>query len=133
MSKTSGLKTSSSPVKNMASLMDVLDSTIVPDVDKYYVFVYKAKTPRIKYDCHPFVVVTGLFRWGFSAYNFHWEESRKKSEGKMAGRGAAAGRARAMFGRDEARENPKRHVPAPTRRSRAFRGENPAHRRRLPC
>ena len=25
----------------------------------------------------------------------------KKSEGKMAGRGAAAGRARAMFGRDE--------------------------------
>ena len=57
----------------------------------------------------------------------------KKSEGKMAGRGAAAGRARAMFGRDEARENPKRHVPAPTRRSRAFRGENPAHRRRLPC
>ena len=76
MSKTSGLKTSSSPVKNMASLMDVLDSTIVPDVDKYYVFVYKAKTPRIKYDCHPFVVVTGLFRCGFSAYNFHWEESR---------------------------------------------------------
>ena len=57
----------------------------------------------------------------------------KKSEGKMAGRGAAAGRARAMFGRDEAQESPKRHVSAPTRRSRAFRGENPAHRRRLPC
>ena len=64
---------------------------------------------------------------------WNFQESRKKSEGKMAGRGAAAGRARAMFGRDEARENPKRHVPAPTRRSRAFRGENPAHRGRLPC
>ena len=79
MSKTSGLKTSSSPVKNMASLMDVLDSTIVPDVDKYYVFVYKAKTRGIMYDAHPFVVVTGVFPWGFSGYNFHWDQPRRYS------------------------------------------------------
>ena len=35
-----------SPTKNMENLMGTLGtSTIVPDVDKYYVFVYKAKTP----------------------------------------------------------------------------------------
>ena len=76
MDRVSDLPVSSSPVKNMYSLMGVLDSTIVPEVDKYYVFVYKAKTPRIRYDQHPFVVVTGIYKWGFTGYNFHWESSR---------------------------------------------------------
>ena len=61
----------------MSELMSSLGTgQLVPEVNKYYVFVYKAKTPGIRYDAHPFVVVTGLFRWGFSAYNFHWEEPR---------------------------------------------------------
>ena len=67
-----------SPQKNMSVLLSNLSpSVIIPDPDKYYVFVYKAKTPRITYDRHPFVVVTGLFKWGFTGFNFHWNESRR--------------------------------------------------------
>ena len=50
---------------------------IVPTPDKYYVFVYKAKTKNIQYDQYPFIVCTSVFPWGFSGYNFHWEESRR--------------------------------------------------------
>ena len=72
-----------SPEKNMQMLLDVLDSTIVPEADKYYVFVYKAKTPRIQYDQHPFVAVTAVYQWGFTGYNFHWEGSRAYTWGEV--------------------------------------------------
>ena len=52
---------------------------IVPTPDKYYVFVYKAKTKNIQYDQYPFIVCTSVFPWGFTGYNFHWEESRRYS------------------------------------------------------
>lgn len=64
-------------VRAMADLLSSLGTgELVPEVNKYYVFVYKAKTPGIKYDAHPFVAVTAIFNWGFTGYNFHWEESR---------------------------------------------------------
>lgn len=66
------------PVSNMKLLLGSLaPSTIVPEVDKYYVFVYKAKTPRIKYDRHPFIVCTSIAKWGFTGYNFHWDDWRR--------------------------------------------------------
>jgi len=66
------------PTKNMSVLLSNLSpSVIVPETDKYYVFVYKAKTPNITYDKYPFVVVTALFKWGFTGFNFHWNESRR--------------------------------------------------------
>ena len=68
--------TGQSPEWVMSRLLEELPSVIVPEVDKYYVFVYKAKTPRIRYDQHPFVLVTGIYKWGFTGYNFHWESSR---------------------------------------------------------
>lgn len=69
-----------SPQKNMQLLLDNLgQGIIIPEVDKYYVFVYNAKTPRIRYDAHPFVYVTAIFNWGFTGYNFHWEGSRSYS------------------------------------------------------
>ena len=52
---------------------------IVPDPDKYYVFVYKAKTPGITYDQHPLIQCTGVYKWGFTGYNYHWNESRQYS------------------------------------------------------
>ena len=52
---------------------------IIPTPDKYYVFVYKAKTKNIQYDQYPFIVCTSVFPWGFTGYNFHWEESRRYS------------------------------------------------------
>ena len=64
-------------VRAMADLLDSLGTgELVPEVEKYYQFVYKAKTPGIRYDAHPFVYVTAIFNWGFTGYNFHWEESR---------------------------------------------------------
>ena len=72
--------TDNDPVTNMGMLLNTLTpSTIVPQVDKYYVFVYKAKTKNIQYDQHPFVAVTGVFKWGFTGYNFHLEQLRRYS------------------------------------------------------
>ncbi len=68
------------PEYNMKVLLQELGPPlIVPDVDKYYVFIYKAKTPNTLYDQHPFIVCTGLYPWGFSGYNFHWEDYRRYS------------------------------------------------------
>ena len=68
------------PDTNMTRLLSVLKpSVIIPEVDKYYVFVYKAKTPRIQYDQNPFIVCTGIYKWGFTGYNFHWEGHRRYS------------------------------------------------------
>lgn len=61
-----------SPTTNMRDLLNILDGkTIIPDIDKYYVFVYKAKSKGIAYDQHPLVYVTGVFRWGFTGHNEH--------------------------------------------------------------
>ena len=69
-----------SPQVNMKYLLSVLTpSVIIPDVDKYYVFVYKAKTKGITYDQHPLVVVTGVFRWGFTGWNMHLNQPRRYS------------------------------------------------------
>ena len=69
-----------SPTKNMTLLLNKLSpSTIIPDPDKYYVFVYKAKTKGIVYDRYPFVLCSSLFNWGFIGFNFHWNEYRRYS------------------------------------------------------
>lgn len=66
--------------RNMQMLLDILQpSVIVPEVDKYYVFVYKASTPGIMYDQNPFVAVTAVYKWGFVGFNFHWEDYRQYS------------------------------------------------------
>ncbi len=45
------------PVYNMRIVLDHLsDSEIVPDSNKYYVFVYKAKTPNLQYDQQPLIL-----------------------------------------------------------------------------
>ena len=74
LARSKGMK----PTEVMANLLNLLPSEgIVPQPDKYYVFVYKAKTPNISYDQHPFVVVTSIFQWGFVGYNFHWGQPRR--------------------------------------------------------
>ena len=41
----------------MMELMEAVGNTVtpVPDVGKYYAFVYSPKTPNIEYDAHPLV------------------------------------------------------------------------------
>ena len=68
---------SRSPKRNMHDLLSVLDSTIVPDPDKYYTFVYKAKTKGIIYDAHPVVKVGAVYSWGFVGFNLHWGGARQ--------------------------------------------------------
>ena len=66
------------PDTNMLNLMEVLGrGVIIPDPDKYYVFVYKAKTPGVVYDSNPLVQVTGIYKWGFTGFNFHWKAARR--------------------------------------------------------
>jgi hypothetical protein len=78
-------KANGTPVRNMQILLDNLSpSTIIPDQDKYYVFVYKAKTKGIVYDMHPFVLVSTLHKWGFIGFNFHWNEHRRYSWPEVA-------------------------------------------------
>ena len=68
------------PSKNMGIILQTrpLDGALVtPEPNKYYTFVYKAKTPRIQYDQNPLVVCGDVFQWGFTGYNVHWNEIRR--------------------------------------------------------
>ena len=66
------------PTRNMSLLLGELSpSTIVPRPDKYYTFIYKAKTPGIQYDQHPLIVCGSVFKWGFNGYNEHWGSVRQ--------------------------------------------------------
>ena len=71
----------------MIELMQVLGDTVtpVPDVGKYYIFVYNPKTSGIQYDQNPLVAVTDVFRWGFRGINFHWNEYRQYTWNEVAG------------------------------------------------
>ena len=71
----------------MVELMDNLGSTktSVPDVGKYYVFVYKPKTPNIQYDQNPLVAVTDVFEWGFRGINLHVGQYRQYTWNELIG------------------------------------------------
>ena len=45
------------PEEMMIEIMDALKDTVtpIPDVGKYYTFVYNPKTPNITYDQHPLI------------------------------------------------------------------------------
>lgn len=71
----------------MIELMDVLTETNQPpQVGKFYIFVYNAKTPHIRYDQNPLVAVTNVFDWGFKGLNYHWGEVRQYTWDEVAGK-----------------------------------------------
>ena len=62
----------------MLEILDVLKQTTTsPEAGNFYTFVYRPKTPRVRYDAHPLVAVTNVYSWGFSGINFHWGEQRQ--------------------------------------------------------
>ena len=71
----------------MLELMDALNANVTPtpDIGKYYIFVYQPKTPNIRYDAHPLVAVTDLFRWEFRGMNYHWGEMRQYTWQEIVG------------------------------------------------
>lgn len=57
----------------MLALIEVLPEVeVVPDVGRYYTFIYQPKTPRIEYDQFPLIACIGIFQWGFKGINYHW-------------------------------------------------------------
>ena len=72
------------PTRNMNILLASLDrSTIVPMPNKYYTFVYKAKTPRITYDMYPLILCGSIYSGGFNGINVHWGTIRQYSFGEV--------------------------------------------------
>ena len=70
----------SNPTYNMRLLLSSLTpSSIVPRPNKYYTFIYKAKTRGIQYDRHPLIVCGDVYRWGFNGLNIHWGGVRQYS------------------------------------------------------
>ena len=68
-------------------VMQVLGDTVtpVPDVGKYYIFVYNPKTSGIQYDQNPLEADTDEIRWGFRGINNHWNGSRQYTGNEVAG------------------------------------------------
>ena len=75
------------PEEMMLEIMEALNDTVtpIPEVGKFYTFVYNAKTPDITYDQHPLIACTSLERWGFKGLNFHWRQSRNYTWEELAG------------------------------------------------
>jgi len=63
----------SSPDDMMLEITTILkDIVLIPEPGNYYTFIYKANTPRVKYDQFPLIACVGIFRWGFRGLNYHW-------------------------------------------------------------
>jgi hypothetical protein len=63
----------------MKRIREALKDTVtpVPDEGKFYTYVYKAKTPGIRYDMHPLIACTEVYSSGFTGFNYHWGKLRK--------------------------------------------------------
>ena len=90
MSRITGVKenfTGKGSSDLMMELMEACNNTVtpVPDVGKFYFFVYAPKTPNIRYDENPLVAVTDIFSWGFRGINFHWDEHRNYTWKEVVG------------------------------------------------
>jgi hypothetical protein len=70
----------------MRQIRNILqESGRVPQVGKYYTFVYSPKTPNIQYDRNPLVAVTDVYNWGFKGINFHWGGMRQYTWNEVVG------------------------------------------------
>ena len=81
------LESSNDPEDLMLMIMDAINDTVtpIPEVGKFYTFVYNAKTPDITYDQHPLIACTDLQSWGFRGLNFHWQKYRNYTWEELAG------------------------------------------------
>ena len=80
-------KSVNDPEDLMLIIMEALNNTVtpIPEVGKFYTFIYTAKTPNITYDQHPLIACTDLQSWGFKGLNFHWRQSRNYTWEELAG------------------------------------------------
>ena len=80
-------KSINDPEDMMLIIMEALNDTVtpIPEVGKFYTFIYNAKPPNITYDQHPLIACTDLQSWGFKGLNFHWRQSRNYTWEELAG------------------------------------------------
>ena len=75
------------PEEIMLLIMEIFTiEEILPEVGKFYTFIYNPKTPNITYDQHPLIACVDLFKWGFRGLNFHWQEYRNYTWAEVAGK-----------------------------------------------
>ena len=81
------LLSTNDPEDLMLMIMEALNETVapIPDVGKFYTFVYNAKTPGYQYDQHPLIACTAIEQWGFKGINYHWQQSRNYTWNELAG------------------------------------------------
>ena len=77
----------SDPEEIMLIIMELFTiEEILPEVGKFYTFIYNPKTPNITYDQHPLIACVDLFKWGFRGLNFHWQQYRNYTWAEVAGK-----------------------------------------------
>ena len=70
----------------MLAVTEILTETeVVPDVGRYYTFIYAPKTPRMRYDQFPLIACVHIEKWGFRGYNFHWPAFRNYTWEEVVG------------------------------------------------
>ena len=75
------------PEEIMLLIMEIFTiEEILPEVGKFYTFIYNPKTPTITYDQHPLIACVDLFKWGFRGLNFHWQDYRNYTWAEVAGK-----------------------------------------------
>ncbi len=80
------LKKISDPEDMMMEIISIFDEKDwVPQVGKYYTFIYNAKTVGLLYDQHPLVACTEIYNWGFRGINFHFGDVRSYTWEEVAG------------------------------------------------
>lgn len=71
----------------MMEIMDVFRETeFIPDVGKYYTFIYLPKTQEIEFDQFPLIACIDVQRWGFRGLNFHWGTVRNYTWIEVSGK-----------------------------------------------
>jgi len=79
------IRTSGGPDDMFLEIMQILTTKdLVPEVGKYYTFIYQPKTPRIRYDEFPLIACVGVYNWGFKGINYHWEDFRNYTWNEVA-------------------------------------------------
>ena len=74
------------PESIMLEILSVFQETeIIPDVGKYYTFIYIPKTKDLAFDNFPLIACIDIFKWGFRGVNFHCNDYRNYTWQEVAG------------------------------------------------
>ena len=74
------------PQDIMMEIISIFQETeIIPEVGKYYTFIYIPKTRDLAFDNFPLIACIDIFKWGFRGVNFHLNHYRNYTWQEVAG------------------------------------------------